>query len=67
MTKKAETKETKRTPKEIVDICIKCVELTIPFVAGITAYWGIDIAAYSAAIGMAIIYILKAVKLFVKG
>lgn len=67
MTKKAETKETKRTPKEIVDLCIKTVEFTIPFVAGIAGIWGWDIAAYATAIGTAIVYILKAVKLFVKG
>lgn len=67
MTKKAETKETKRTPKEVIDLCIKTIELAIPFAAGVAAIWGLDIAAYTAAIGTALIYILKAVKLFVKG
>ena len=62
----AKKTETKMAPSEIIDTLIKCVELTIPFVAGIAAYWGIDIAAYTAAIGTAIIYVLKAVKLFVK-
>lgn len=63
----AKKTETKRTPKEVVDLCIKSVEYTIPFVTGFAAIWGIDIAAYVAAIGLAIVYILKAVKLFVKG
>lgn len=59
-------KQTKMTKSEIIDKCIKCVELTIPYAAAIALAWGIDIAAYTAAIGTAIIYVLKAVKLFVK-
>ena len=58
--------EVKKSKSEIVDTLIKCVELTIPFVSGIAAYWGIDIAAYSAAIGLAVIYVLKAIKVFFK-
>lgn len=54
------------TTKEALTKIQKCVELTIPFAAGIAAYWGIDIAAYAAAIGTAIIYVLEAVKYFVK-
>lgn len=59
-------KEATLTNAEIIDKCIKCVELTIPYAAGIALVWGWDIAAYTAAIGTAIIYILKAVKMFVK-
>ena len=62
----AKKTETKMAPSEIIDKCIKCVELTIPYAAGIALVWGIDIAAYTAAIGTAIIYVLKAVKLFAK-
>lgn len=52
--------------KEVITKIQKCVELAIPFAAGIAAYWGIDIAAFATAIGTAIIYVLEAVKYFVK-
>lgn len=53
--------------KEVITKIQKCVEITIPFAAAICAVWGLDIAAYATAIGTAIIYVLEAVKLFVKG
>lgn len=59
-------KKTNKINKKFIDNCIKSVELTIPFAAAFAAIWGLDIAAYTAAIGTALIYILKAVKLFVK-
>ena len=62
----AKKEEVKLTKSEIIDKCIKCVELTIPYAAAIALVWGWDIAAYTAAIGTAIIYVLKAVKMFVK-
>lgn len=52
--------------KEIITKIQKCVELAIPFVAAVTAVWGLDTAAYATAIGTAIIYVLEAVKKFVK-
>lgn len=52
--------------KEILTKIQKCVELAIPFAAAIAGVWGLDAAAYSAAIGTAIIYVLEAVKYFVK-
>lgn len=52
--------------KEVITKIQKCVELTIPFAAAICAVWGLDIAAYATAIGTAIIYVLEAVKYFVK-
>ena len=52
--------------KEVITKIQKCVELTIPFAAGIAGVWGLDCAAYATAIGTAIIYVLEAVKLFVK-
>lgn len=55
------------TTKEVLTKVQKCVELAIPFVAAITAVWGLDTAAYATAIGTAIIYVLEAVKYFVKG
>lgn len=63
MAKKVETKMTK---SEIIDKIMKCVELTIPYAAAIALVWGLDIAAYTAAIGTAIIYVLKAIKVFIK-
>ena len=62
----AKKTETKMAPSEIIDKCIKCVELTAPFVAAFMAIWGVDIAAYTAAIGLALIDILEVAKLFVK-
>lgn len=44
----------------------KCVEIAIPFGAAIAAVWGVDAMAYTTAIGTAIIYVLEAVKVFVK-
>lgn len=52
--------------KEVITKIQKCVELAIPFAAGIAAYWGLDATAYATAIGTAIIYVLEAVKYFVK-
>ncbi|MBQ9540266.1 MAG: hypothetical protein IJU89_02475 [Alphaproteobacteria bacterium] len=52
--------------KELIEKIQKCVEITIPFAAAIAAVWGLDAAAYSTAIGTAIIYVLEAVKKFVK-
>lgn len=52
--------------KEVITKIQKCVEIAIPFAAAIAAVWGLDIAAYATAIGTAIIYVLEAVKLFVK-
>ncbi len=63
MAKKAEVKMTKT---EIIDKCEQCVKLTAPFVAAFMAIWDIDIAAYTAAIGLALIDILEVAKLFVK-
>lgn len=54
------------TTKEVLTKIQKCVEIAIPFAATICAVWGLDIAAYATAIGTAIIYVLEAVKLFVK-
>ena len=45
------------TTKEILTNIQKCVELAIPFAAAVCAVWGLDIA---------IIYVLEAVKKFVK-
>ena len=52
--------------KEVITKIQKCVEIAIPFAAAIAGVWGLDIAAYATAIGTAIIYVLEAVKLFVK-
>lgn len=52
--------------KEVITKIQKCVELAIPFVAAVSAVWGLDTAAYATAIGTAIIYVLEAVKKFVK-
>lgn len=52
--------------KEVITKIQKCVELTIPFAAAIAGVWGLDCAAYATAIGTAIIYVLEAVKYFVK-
>lgn len=54
------------TAKEVLTKIQKCVELAIPFAAGIAGVWGLDAAVYAAAIGTAIIYVLEAVKYFVK-
>ena len=54
------------TTKEVLTRIQKCVELAIPFAAGIAGVWGLDVAAYATAIGTAIIYVLEAVKYFVK-
>ena len=59
-------KEQTMATKEVLTKIQKCVELTIPFAAGIAGVWGLDCAAYATAIGTAIIYVLEAVKLFVK-
>ena len=59
-------KEVKSSKTEIIDKIIKCVEITIPYAAAIALVWGWDIAAYTAAIGTAIIYVLKAIKMFIK-
>ena len=53
--------------KETITKIQKCVEIAIPFGAAIAAVWGLDAAVYTTAIGTAIIYILEAVKVFVKG
>lgn len=52
--------------KEVLTKIQKCVEIAIPFGAAIGGVWGWDIAAYTTAIGTAIIYVLEAVKMFVK-
>lgn len=52
--------------KEVITKIQKCVEIAIPFAATIAGVWGWDATAYTAAIGTAIIYVLEAVKLFVK-
>lgn len=52
--------------KEAITKIQKCVEIAIPFVAAIAGVWGLDAAAYATAIGTAVIYVLEAVKLFVK-
>lgn len=52
--------------KEVITKIQKCVELAIPFVAAVSAVWGLDTAAYATAIGTAIIYVLEAVKKFIK-
>lgn len=52
--------------KEIITKIQKCVEIAIPFGAAIAAVWGIDAAVYTTAIGTAIIYVLEAVKVFLK-
>lgn len=54
------------TTKEVLTKVQKTVEAAIPFAATIGAIWGLDTAAYATAIGTAIIYVLEAVKLFVK-
>ncbi len=52
--------------KEVITKIQKCVELAIPFAAVIAGVWGWDATAYATAIGTAIIYVLEAVKYFVK-
>jgi len=52
--------------KEVITKVQKCVEIAIPFAAAIAGVWGWDATAYATAIGTAIIYVLEAVKLFVK-
>lgn len=52
--------------KEVITKIQKCVEIAIPFVAAICTVWGLDVVAYATAIGTAIIYVLEAVKMFVK-
>lgn len=52
--------------KEVITKIQKCVEITIPYAAAISLVWGWDIAAYTTAIGTAVIYALEAVKYFVK-
>ena len=52
--------------KEVLTKIQKCVELAIPFAAAVCAVWGLDVAAYATAIGTAVIYVLEAVKYFVK-
>ena len=52
--------------KEVITKIQKCVEIAIPFAAAIAGVWGLDVAAYATAIGTAIIYVLEAVKYFVK-
>lgn len=52
--------------KEVITKIQKCVELAIPFAAAVAGVWGLDFAAYATAIGTAIIYVLEAVKMFVK-
>ena len=52
--------------KEIITKIQKCVEIASPFGAAVAAVWGIDAAAYTTAIGTAIIYVLEAVKVFLK-
>ena len=63
MAKKAEVKMSKT---EIIDKCEQCVKLTAPFVAAFMAIWGVDIAAYTAAVGLVLIDALELAKLFVK-
>lgn len=52
--------------KEVITKIQKCVELAIPFAAAIAGVWGWDATAYATAIGTAVIYVLEAVKMFVK-
>lgn len=52
--------------KETITKIQKCVEIAIPFAAAIAAVWGFDAMAYTTAIGTAIIYVLEAVKVFLK-
>lgn len=52
--------------KEVITKIQKCVEIAIPFAAAIAGVWGWNATAYATAIGTAIIYVLEAVKLFVK-
>ena len=52
--------------KEVITKIQKCVELAIPFAAGIAGVWGWNATAYATAVGTAIIYVLEAVKMFVK-
>jgi hypothetical protein len=52
--------------KEVITKIQKCVEIAIPFAAAVAGVWGWDATAYATAIGTAIIYVLEAVKLFVK-
>ena len=54
------------TTKEVLTRVQKTVEVAIPFAATIGGIWGLDMAAYATAIGTAIIYVLEAVKYFVK-
>lgn len=63
---KKDTGEIKMSKTDIIDKCEQCVKLAAPFVVAFMAIWGIDIAAYTAAIGLALIDILEVVKLFVK-
>lgn len=63
---KKDTGEIKMSRIDIIDKCEQCVKLTAPFVAAFMAIWDIDIAAYTAAIGLALIDILEVAKLFVK-
>lgn len=63
---KKDTGEIKMSRTDIIDKCEKCVEITVPFAAMFAGVWGIDIAAYTGAIGMALIDILEVVKLFMK-
>lgn len=52
--------------KETITKIQKCVEIAIPFGAAIAAVWGFDAMAYTTAIGTAVIYVLEAVKVFLK-
>lgn len=52
--------------KETITKIQKTVEIAIPFVAAVGAVWGLDTAAYGTAIGTAIVYVLGAVKVFLK-
>lgn len=52
--------------KEVITKIQKCVEIAIPFAAAVAGVWGWDATAYATAIGTAIIYVLEAVKMFVK-
>lgn len=52
--------------KETITNIQKTVEIAIPFAAAVGAVWGLDAAVYATAIGTAIIYVLEAVKVFIK-
>jgi hypothetical protein len=52
--------------KETITKIQKCVEIAIPICAVIATFGGIDAVAYTTAIGTAIIYVLEAVKVFIK-